>query len=180
MAALVCLVSLAVVGAITICSPADARGRPFAVWGIWAECEGVNATLSSRDKIAEMFNRLDAAGFNTVLLQVYRHNRAWYRSSVADATPYRDFYTREKMCPLEYAIRLAHQRGMEIHAWVNMFRLGNDASSMVIKELGSDAVTRDNAGRSMLYCRKEYLPDGGYWLDPGDPAVRAYLISVIR
>lgn len=148
--------------------------------GIWAECEGVNATLSSRAKIEEMVNRLGKAGFNTVFVQIYRGNKAWYRSRLADSTPYRQFYAQEKTGPLKVAIDLAHKKGIKVHAWINMFRVWGSADAKIIRELGRAAVTRDSRGRSLLGYRKESLPDEGYWLDPGDPAVRKYLVSVIE
>lgn len=159
---------------------AAGRGLPLDIWGIWAECEGVNSTLSSRRKIEEMFDRLSEAGFNTVMLQVYRRNRAWYRSGVADAEPYREFHSKEGDCPLRLAIDMAHARGMKIHAWMNMFRVRGDRNAKVIRDLGERAVTRDATGRSMLDYGAVDLPDGGYWLDPGDARVRAYLLAVIR
>jgi len=149
------------------------------VRGIWAECEGINSTLSSRGKIDEMVNRLQTAGFNTVFVQVYRGSRAWYGSKLADSSPYQEFYAREKTSPLRVAIDLAHRKGMQVHAWVNMFRVWGNADAKIIRKLGRAAVTRDSKGRSLFDYRRDSLPDNGYWLDPGDPKVRSYLISII-
>jgi uncharacterized lipoprotein YddW (UPF0748 family) len=148
--------------------------------GIWAECEGVNSTLSSRCKIEEMINRLGTAGFNTAFVQVYRGSMAWYQSRLADSTPCERFFAKEKTDPLRVAIDLAHRKGIQVHAWVNMYRVWGNSDAKVIRTLGRAAVTRDSRGRSLLDYRKESLPDAGYWLDPGDPAVRRYLISIIR
>lgn len=148
--------------------------------GIWAECEGCNATLSSRAKIEEMVNRLGKGGFNTVFVQIYRGNKAWYRSALADSTPCQQFYAQEKTSPMRVAIDMAHKKGIKVHAWVNMFRVWGSSDAKIIRELGRAAVTRDSRGRSLLGYHKESLPDGGYWLDPGDPAARKYLVSVIE
>ncbi|MCX6357699.1 MAG: family 10 glycosylhydrolase [Candidatus Aureabacteria bacterium] len=153
---------------------------PLLMRGIWAECEGVNATFSSRAKIEEMFARLQSAGVNTVFMQVYRGDRAWYRSAIADAAPYREFYAAEHICPLRLAIDHAHARGMKLHAWVNVYRVWGGRDAGTIRALGRDAITRDRRGRSMLDCPKESLPDSGYWLDPGDPAVRARLLRIVE
>jgi uncharacterized lipoprotein YddW (UPF0748 family) len=155
-------------------------GAGSQVRGIWAECEGVNSTLSSRAKIEEMVNRVGRAGFNTVFVQVYRGNRSWYRSRLADSAPYRQFYAQEKTSPLRVAIDLAHKKGIRVHAWVNTFRVYGNADAGIIRKLGRAAVTRDSKARSLLGYKKGSLPDGGYWLDPGDPAVRKYLVSVIE
>ena len=148
--------------------------------GVWAECQGRNATPSRRSKIEEMFGRLDKAGFNTVFMQVYRGNRAWYRSSIADASPYRDFLSREKIDPLRLAINLAHNRGMKLHAWINAFRIWRNRDARAIRKLERKAVTRDSRGLSLLEYKMKSLPDGGYWLDPGDPEARAYLRLIIE
>ncbi len=150
------------------------------VRGIWAECEGINSTLSNRGTIEEMVNRVGIAGFNTVFVQVYRGNKAWYQSKLADPAPYHEFYTKEKTSPLRIAIDLAHTKGIQVHAWVNMFRVWGNADAKIIRKLGRTAVTCDNRGRSLLDYTKASLPDGGYWLDPGDPRVRNYLISIIE
>jgi uncharacterized lipoprotein YddW (UPF0748 family) len=81
---------------------------------------------------------------------------------------------------LKVAVDLAHKKGIKVHAWGNMFRVWGDADAQIIRKLGRAAVTRDSRGRSLLSYRKSSLPDGGYWLDPGDPAVRKYLVSVIE
>ena len=181
---LIALVSLALLGypwdSSALHFGAASAARPLRVRGIWAECEGVNATLSSRAKIEELFARCEKAGVNTVFLQVYRGNKAWYRSDIADASPYQDFYSREKICPLRLAIDLAHKKGMQVHAWINIFRVWGDRDAKIIRKLGRDAVTRDSRGRSLCDYSKAALPDSGYWLDPGDPKVRKYLISIIK
>ncbi len=150
------------------------------VWGIWSESQGRNATLQSRKKIEELFDRVAVAGFNTVFLQVYRGNRSWYRSGIADASPYKSFYASEKADPLNLAIALAHKRGVELHAWLNVFRIWNNRSARAIKKLGREVITRDRNGRSLLDYKKGSLPDGGYWLDPGDPKAKTYMLTVIK
>jgi uncharacterized lipoprotein YddW (UPF0748 family) len=150
------------------------------VRGIWAECEGINSTLSSRRKIDEMVNCLGTAGINTVFVQIYRGSKAWYESRLADSSPYQNFYAQERTSPLRIAIDLAHRKGIQVHAWVNMFRVWGNADAKIIRKLGRTAVTCDNKGRSLLDYTKASLPDGGYWLDPGDPRVRNYLISIIE
>ncbi len=156
------------------------RGRPSEIRGVWAECEGVNATFSRRAGIEEMFKRLEAAKVNTVFMQVYRGNKAWYRSAVADAEPYRAFFSREKICPLRLAIDMAHARGMRLHAWVNVFRVWGGSDANVIRKLGKRAMTCDRSGRSILDYPRGSLPDGGYWLEPGDPDARGHVLRIVQ
>lgn len=147
--------------------------------GIWAECQGRNSTLSSTEKIEEMFRRLRTANVNTVFLQVYRGNKAWYDSRIADSTPFRKFPGRNNGGALGLSLARARGNGMALHAWLNTFRIWGKGETGAVRKLGKAAVMRDSAGRSLLDYRKEALPDGGLWLDPGDPKVRKYLCGVI-
>ena len=180
---------LAARAALLLCSLAGAASAvpqpcapklPYEMRGIWAECEGVNATLTSRAGIEEMFRRLEKARVNTVFLQVYRGDRAWYHSDIADAGPYDAFRAAEKTCPLRLAIDLAHARGMQLHAWVNVFRVWGGRDAKTIRALGKGAMTRDRGGRSILDYPRGALPDSGYWLDPGDPAVRGHVLRIVQ
>ncbi|HDL64261.1 MAG TPA: hypothetical protein ENH12_02595, partial [Proteobacteria bacterium] len=92
--------------------------------GLWVECEGSQETLSTKAKIDQLIQRARNSGFNTLFVQVYRHDRAWYNSRYADTTPYRDIVKREKIDPLAYLIQHAHKAGLKVHAWLNMFRIG--------------------------------------------------------
>ena len=156
--------------------PHDRAGE---IDGIWAECQGPNATLESSRKIEQLFDRVSLAKLNTVFIQVYRGNKAWYRSSKADNSPYRDFFAREKNDPLNLAIYLSHKAGIELHAWVNVFRIWKNRDAKAVKKLGTSVITRDGTGRSLADYRRRSLPDDGVWLDPGDPRARDYLLGII-
>jgi uncharacterized lipoprotein YddW (UPF0748 family) len=168
---LLLLISLPLAGSLYAGkAPREARG-------LWVECEGSQGVLYSRKKIDLMIRRAKKSGFNILFVQVYRHDRAWYNSVIADTAPYRRIITKEKIDPLAYIIKEGHRAGLEVHGWLNMFRIGKDARAVVLRRLGKDAVTRDGKGRSLLY--RKSLPDGGYWLDPGDSRVRKYLLNII-
>ncbi len=147
--------------------------------GLWVECEGTEKTLSTRDGIDRLVKRAAAGGFNLILVQVYRHDRAWFNSEYADTTPYREIMAREKIDPLAYLIERAGRSGIQVHAWLNMFRIGRDRAAPVLKRFGKDIITRDGKGVSLLDYSSANLPDGGYWLDPGDLNVSLYLRHII-
>ncbi|HPJ72328.1 MAG TPA: family 10 glycosylhydrolase, partial [bacterium] len=169
---------LLVLLAAAACLARPAPGRAEAR-GLWVECEGTNATLDTRERIDQLVERARAGNFNVLYVQVYRHDRAWFNSAIADATPYRTVFSREKMDPLSYLLQKAHAAGIQVHAWMNMFRIGKDLSAPVVRRLGREVVTRDGAGKSLADYKPELLPDGGYWLDPGDKRVCRYLLEVI-
>lgn len=70
--------------------------------------------------------------------------------------------------PLELAVRLAHDRGIELHAWFNPFRAmpnrEHPACPMHVSRSRPDFIRRYG----------QYL-----WLDPGDPHVRDHSLKVI-
>jgi uncharacterized lipoprotein YddW (UPF0748 family) len=147
--------------------------------GLWVECEGTEQTLSTREGIDRLVRRAEEGGFNLIFAQVYRHDRAWFNSRYADTAPYREILAREKIDPLTYLITRAYRSGIQVHAWMNMFRIGRDRSAPVLKRFGTDVITRDGKGVSLLDYPAANLPDGGYWLDPGDPNVSLYLRHLI-
>jgi len=124
-----------------------ARKNPAEVRALWVECEGSNDTLSSKKKIDELIERARAARVNLLYVQLLRHNRAWFNSRLADSSPYRAFLRKEQTDPLLYLLARAHQAGIQVHAWLNVFRIGKDRNAPILRQLGADAVTRDGTGR---------------------------------
>lgn len=70
--------------------------------------------------------------------------------------------------PLELAVRLAHERGMELHAWFNPFR------AMPNREHPACPTHVSRARPDLTRRYSQYL-----WLDPGDPQVREHSLKVI-
>ena len=89
----------------------------------------LSQNASSASQIADMtflFDELARTGINAVFFQVRSESDAMYESSIEPWSRYLTglqgrapdpFYD-----PLELAIQLAHERGMELHAWMNPFR----------------------------------------------------------
>ncbi len=71
--------------------------------------------------------------------------------------------------PLAFAVRAAHARGLELHAWFNPYRVstGTDVSALV----------RDHPARVHPRWRVEY--GGQLYYDPGVPAARRHTEDVI-
>ncbi|MBI1883401.1 MAG: family 10 glycosylhydrolase [Chlamydiae bacterium] len=157
--------------------------------GLWVPCESDNQTLSSRGKITQMLDFAKDLGAKDIFLQVYRRNHSWYRSQIADESPFQEIYKKEKMDPLAFAIEEAHRRNLKIHAWVNVYWIGKDLNVPIVKKLGRGIITRDQKARSMLDYHNFQVPapeagwysygEDGYWLDPGDDRVQTYLLSVV-
>ncbi len=173
------LLALTIVVLPVLAAPA-ASARPVReARGLWVDCEGTERTLDTREGIDRLVSRAAEGGFNLIFAQIYRHDRAWYDSEYADTTPFREISRKEEIDPLAYLVERASERGIQVHAWLNMFRIGRDRKSPVLRRFGEDIVTRDGKGVSLLDYPAARLPDGGYWIDPGDPRVSLYLRHLI-
>lgn len=132
--------------------------------------------LSTEQQQSELRRLLDLAAelrLNAVILQVRPIGDAFY---VSRTEPWSQYLTGEMgrppdpvYDPLAFAIREAHDRGLELHAWFNPFRVG----------LGG---RQPAAARHVTLQRPQWVRRYGdkLWLDPGEAAARAYVLQVIR
>lgn len=167
--------------------PGVAASYPY---GLWVEAEGPNQTLDDLGRLEAMVRTAADAGIANLYLQVYRGGRSWYASDLADDEPYRRAIARQRYDPLQFALGLAHSKGLRVHAWMNLFNLGKRREGPVQARLGPAAITRDNRGRSLLdydFSRPPgdegkwvMLDTPGYWLDPGDSQVQAALTALVE
>ena len=88
-----------------------------------------------REYISKEFDLLEQAGCNAVIFQVRPTADAVYKS---DLEPWSAFLTgkrgkapSEDWDPLEYAIEEAHKRGMELHAWINPYRVTSSSKDIL-------------------------------------------------
>ncbi|HET8828364.1 MAG TPA: family 10 glycosylhydrolase [Pelobium sp.] len=71
--------------------------------------------------------------------------------------------------PLEFAIKEAHQRGMELHAWFNPYRATTDGDTL---SLSKNHITNTHPQWVFSYGGKKYF-------NPALPEVRAYINKVV-
>ena len=124
---------------------------------------------------AELQQKLDAlvaGNHNAVCLQVRSFADAIYKSSYE---PWADCLTGTRgkdpgYDPLAFAIEEAHKRGLELHVWVNPFRV---TSSGVLPD--SDLVVQ-NAGQWIIKYNNSSFK--GQIIDPGYPEARDYVHKV--
>ena len=132
--------------------------------------------LSSERQQEELVSQINLAaeiGLNAVVLQVRPQGDAFYLSGLE---PWSEYLSgREgaapspRWDPLAFAVQAAHERGMELHAWINPFRAKAETSKSpsdprnLSRRLPSAAVTYGNQ----------------VWMDPGSPEVRRSVLAVI-
>ncbi|HUP90367.1 MAG TPA: family 10 glycosylhydrolase [Longimicrobiales bacterium] len=164
-------------------NPADTSTPPPVVRemrGMWiatvANIDWPSRTTLTQDQqkaeLIDIFDRAAAARINTIVLQVRPATDALYNSALE---PWGIMLTGTSgkdpgYDPLAFAITEAHNRGMELHAWVNLFRVGNTSDSL---KFASNHVF--NTKRDLVR-----IFGGNLWLDPGEPASHEHSIAVIK
>ncbi|HDP99822.1 MAG TPA: hypothetical protein ENN22_11655 [bacterium] len=157
----------------------EARGIWVTRWE-WAKVEIVDNPEAQRARIIEIFDVAKRANLNLILFQVRGNGDAFYQSKFE---PWSDLLTgtlgkNPNWDPLAFAVDQAHQRGMELHAWVNTFPAwrGTTPPPRTLPEHVYHAhpewIVCDSAGTPMAL-------SGHYVnLSPGIPAVREYVHNV--
>ncbi len=117
---------------------------------------------------------LAALNLNAALLQVRAECDAFYNSSYE---PWSRYLTGIQGAdpgydPLAFAIEEAHKRGIELHAWLNPYRI-NASKSAGENYYAEGHVYREHPEWALTYS------DGGKILDPGLPQVQTYIKQVV-
>ncbi|MCB0639228.1 MAG: family 10 glycosylhydrolase [Lewinella sp.] len=129
--------------------------------------------VALKEQYRNLLDQMADLGFNTVIFQVRPTGDAFYPSRFAPWSAYltgqQGTAPTDSFDPLAFMIEETHARAMEFHAWVNPFRV---------------SMKLDSAALSPQHVRFQH-PDwvvayGGKWyLDPGQPLVRQYLVDVV-
>jgi len=132
--------------------------------------------LSSARQKAELTSLLDRAvelKLNIVLFQIRPMSDALYSSPIE---PWSEFLTgkmgqaqKPPYDPLAFAVAEAHRRGLELHAWMNPFRARHT--------LSKSPIAPNHISRTHPEWVRKYGDQ--LWLDPGEPAARDYVLSVV-
>ena len=133
--------------------------------------------LSVEEQKSEAIRLLDMLydnNFNAVIFQVRPHCDAMYSS---DLEPWSYYLTGEEgkapepyYDPLEFWIREAHARGLELHAWLNPYRAHHPAGG----EITDASIVRK---RPDLVIKLGV--EGYWWLDPAKQGTQDHSYSVV-
>lgn len=174
------LLALALACVLTLVTPAFAAGTPSAsgeMRGVWVSSvynlDYPSSPTTDSDKLkAEADEILDNCvkwGLNAVFLQVRPSGDALYKS---DLFPWSKYLTgsvgtapQGGFDPLEYWVEAAHKRGLELHAWINPYRITRSKDTEW-NSLPSTHPAKMNPDWVVKYS------DGNYYFNPGIPEVR--------
>ncbi len=113
---------------------------------VWIEYTDAIFQKNSKENyiklVTERFGNVEKSGFNAIFFHVRANADAIYKS---DYFPYSDKFTGKQGTDpgydaLEIAIDIAHNFGLELHAWVNPYRIS--ASSSDITRLSENNIAR--------------------------------------
>ena len=124
-------------------------------------------------ELQQKFDALVAGNHNAVCLQVRSFSDAIYKSSYE---PWAECLTGTRgqdpgYDPLAFAIEEAHKRGLELHVWVNPFRVTSSGT------LSTDDPVWKNAGQWIIKYNNSSF--SGQIIDPGYPEARDYVHKVM-
>ena len=145
--------------------------------GAWIHVIGQSQWMNKspkqqREYIDELFKRLDEAGCNAVIFQVRPTADALYKSNYepwsAWLTGRRGKAPSEDWDPLAYAINAAHARGMELHAWLNPYRVTSSPKDVLPEN--------HDANR---YPERFVKYDGKIFFDPAYQENRDFICKVV-
>ena len=161
--------------------PTDRQLAQPEIRAMWLD-RGTIVKAKSESDLAEIFDRMAAGGINTVFFETVNASYPIYPSRVA---PEQNPLVRG-WDPLRAAVKLAHQRGMELHAWAWIFAAANQRHNQILNQpvdyLGPVLSIRPDWG---ITDKKGNLFDysSGYkkaFFDPANPRVQNYLLSLLE
>jgi uncharacterized lipoprotein YddW (UPF0748 family) len=130
-----------------------------------------------KEDFDRMLDQLKDLGINMIFLQTRLRGEVIYPSQIEPTTEY---FGREsssvKYDPLAYAVEACRQRGMECHAWMAVYPVGNGKTAYTKerKKTTHPTVVTDRYKN----IAKSYK--GSLYLDPGNPETINYLIRLVK
>ncbi len=143
------------------------------VWVItWEHINRFDTADQNKARVRKILDNVKKANMNAVLWQV-RQGGAVYYNSAYEPWGFYAGYKYPGYDPLAYAIEEAHKRGLELHAWFNVFQVSEDDDTLdplppSVKH--RNWVCRDVSGNLM--------PSNIASFSPGLDSVRAYTVKV--
>ncbi len=138
----------------------------------WPSRPGLSTLEQTREAIA-ILDTAVALNLNAIIFQVRPHCDAFYPSAIEPWSVYltgtqgqapNPYYD-----PLKFWIEQAHDRGLELHAWLNPYRAHHPKGG----EVAATSVVNTRPGLV------KKLENGYYWLDPAKNATQDYSFRVV-
>jgi uncharacterized lipoprotein YddW (UPF0748 family) len=139
----------------------------------WPSKPGLSVAEQQQEAI-NLLNLLQRLNFNAAILQVRPQADALYKS---DLEPWSYFLTGTQgkapepfYDPLTFWVEAAHDRGIELHVWLNPYR----AHHLTGGEVSANSFVKKHPELVVK------LKDGQYWMDPSRKEVQEHSAAVVR
>ncbi|MCX5681989.1 MAG: family 10 glycosylhydrolase [Candidatus Omnitrophica bacterium] len=162
---------------ILIFFPIQVNGEELPSRGLLVSVVQEPSIFSSRQDMEGLVDFAVKARIKILYVQIYRANLAWFPSKLADQTPYEICFKKISEDPFSFLIKRAHAAGLEVYAWFNMLTLSENKNAKILKKYGPEVLTRNLKTKKKI---EDYKIDSQYFLEPGDPRVRAELIAIVE
>lgn len=130
---------------------------------------------TQKENLCEILDKLVAANFNTIIFQAQVKGDVLWESTMQPAMSSVTGNGAKGMSydVSEFVIDECHKRNLECHAWIVPYRIGTSSEANRYK---NNAVKHPYKSHPELCVNY----NGAYYLDPGLPETREYLLNVYR
>lgn len=125
----------------------------------------------SKEELIEILDKSVQMNMNTVFFQVSPEGDALYNSSIVPWSRYLTgtFGKDPGFDPLEFAIKEAHKRNLELHAWFNPYRISMNNKAETVESLNIDKSIYKEEPTWIRTAKSRFV------VDPGIPGAREWV-----
>jgi len=139
----------------------------------WPSVEAVGNDSLQQAEMRWILDSLESIGINAIIFQVRPTADALYKSELE---PTSHWLTGEQGStltwdPLEWTISEAHKRKMEVHVWLNPYRVN-------LAKMDTSLIAPDHIWRKHREWFCEYNKQ--WYFDPGQPITREWICTVVQ
>ena len=139
----------------------------------WPTAEAVGDTEKQQAEMIWLLDSLEAIGINAIIFQVRPTADALYYSELEPTSHWLTGKQGGTLSwdPLEWTIEQAHQRNMEVHVWLNPYRV--NLAKTDTSEICADHIWRKHPEWFWEYNKQWYF-------DPGLDVTREWICTVVQ
>ena len=139
----------------------------------WPSKEAVGDTEKQQEEMIWILDALESIGLNDIIFQVRPTADALYYSEYEPSSHWLTGKQGDSLSwdPLEWTIREAHLRGMEVHVWLNPYRVNLATTDTSI--LAAEHVFRQHPEWFWEYNKQWYF-------DPGLDVTREWICTIVQ
>ena len=141
----------------------------------WPSAEAVGNTEKQQAEMIWLLDSLQAIGINAIIFQIRPTADALYQSELEPVSHWLtgkqgSWGEQTPWDPLEWTIEAAHERGMEVHVWLNPYRVNLAKTDTSI--IAPDHIFRHRPEWFWCYAKQWYF-------DPGLDETREWICTIV-